>query len=103
MSAGIIAILIESDAEIRRQERVHVTSNTPKCRDYNRLEIKGAGIVGPNAPSTDKRVYEFVFVDNSLEVIGVSLGEVILGLERLTTLSLSARVITDLMKGGLSR
>jgi len=52
-----------------------------------------------NAPSTDKRFREFVFVNDSLEVVGVSLRVVILSLERLITLTLPARVITDLMKG----
>ena len=52
-----------------------------------------------NAPSTDKRSCEFVFVNESLEVVGISLGVIILSLERLTALPLSARVIPDLMKG----
>ena len=54
---------------------------------------------GLNVPSADKGFCESVFIDNSLEIIGVSLREVILGLEGLTTLTLTARVITDLMKG----
>ena len=52
-----------------------------------------------NAPSTDERLPELVFVDNGLEIIGVSLGVIIIGLEWLTTLTLTARVVTDLMKG----
>ena len=54
---------------------------------------------GLNVPSTDKRLFEFIFIDNGLEVVGVSLRMVILSFQRLTTLSLSARVIADLMKG----
>ena len=54
---------------------------------------------GPNAPSADKGSCEFVFVNDSLEVIGVSLGVIVLGFERLTTLTLTTGVIADLMKG----
>ena len=52
-----------------------------------------------NVPSADERFDEFVFIDDSLEVIGVSLGEIVLGFEWLTTLTLPARVIADLVKG----
>jgi hypothetical protein len=51
---------------------------------------------GSNPPSADKRFCEFVLVSNGLEVVGVSLGVVILSFERLATLPLSARVIADL-------
>jgi len=54
--------------------------------------------VETNVPPADKRFCEFVFINDSLEVIGVSLGVIILSFERLITLTLSARVITDLMK-----
>ena len=49
------------------------------------------------APPADKRFGEFVLISNGLEVIRVSLRVVILGFERLTTLTLSARVVTNPM------
>ena len=52
-----------------------------------------------NVPSADERFDEFIFIDDSLEVIGVSLREIVLGFERLTTLTLPTRVIADLAKG----
>jgi hypothetical protein len=51
-----------------------------------------------NAPSADERLSELVFIKDGLEVIGVSLGVVVFGLERLTTLTLTARVVTNLMR-----
>ena len=53
-----------------------------------------------NVPSADKRSRESVFVNDGLEIVCISLGVIILRLEGLTTLTLSARVITDLVKGG---
>ena len=51
-----------------------------------------------NVPSADKRSRESVFVNDGLEIVCVSLGVIIFRLEGLTTLALSARVITDEVK-----
>jgi hypothetical protein len=76
---------------------VNFTPDTPAekkavVRPSTTLELRS------NTPSVDKRLREFVLIDNGLEVVGVSLGVVILSLERLVTLTLTARVITDLAK-----
>jgi len=63
------------------------------------VEIVGSG---SNAPSANKRFSEFVSISNGLEVIGVSLRVVIFGLERLTTLTMPAGVITDLRNGAVA-
>jgi len=78
---------------------VNVTPNAPMEISELGPSSRGVEIVGSNAPSTDKRFCEFVFINNGFEIIGVSLRVVILCLERLTTLTMSARVVTDLIKG----
>ena len=69
------------------------------CVDCRAVVISS---IAPNVPSTDERFDEFIFIDDSLEVIGVSLREIVLGSERLITLTLPARVIVDLVNGSLS-
>ena len=54
-----------------------------------------------NPPSTDERFRELVLVDDSFKIVCVSLRVVILSFERLTALTLSARVITNLIERGI--
>lgn len=55
-------------------------------------------LMGPNVPSANERLRKFVLISDGLEVICVSLRVVILSFERLTTLTLTARIVTDLMR-----
>lgn len=73
-----------------------ITPNAPICGGWIRIVIVSS--LAPNVPSADERSGDFIFVDDSLEVIGVSLGEIVLGLERLTTLTLPAGVVADLVR-----
>ena len=74
-----------------------ITPNAPICADWVRTVIVGSP--APNdVPSADERPGEFIFIGDSLEVIGISLGEIVVSLERLATLTLPARVIADLVK-----
>jgi len=95
--SGNNSFFVLSDIEIRWQEG---STSYPQC-SYVMIRVRTIAISGVeiNAPPADKRSCEFVFINDSLEVIGVSLGVIILSLERLITLTLSARVITDLTKG----
>ena len=71
MSAGMMAVLL---GQIPRSSggREHTrTPNTPKDRGQNRHQALIEA--GSNAPSAHKGFCEFVFVNDGLEVIGVSL------------------------------
>ena len=68
-----------------------------------RVVIDDLELSRSNAPTANKRLPEFVFINDGFEVISVSLGVVILSLEWLTALTLPTRVVTDLVKGRGSR
>jgi hypothetical protein len=93
-SFGILSKIRDRDRRAGREW--NVTANAPICADLVRAVVIGSP--APNVPSADERFDEFIFVDDSLEVIGVSLREIVLSVERLSALALPAGVIADLVK-----
>jgi len=80
---------------------VHAPPGEPSSDDDTGDSIRAmvtqdiSGNDGSDAPPADERLVKFVFIDNGLEVIRVSLRVIILSIERLITLTMSTRVVTD--------